>query len=246
MATGERAGEVNAATFVEVGDRAVLVGFGDVPDDATLGAVLALDRALLDDPPAGLDEVVPGQINLLVVFDPLATDHRRVSDHVRGLIDVGGATLPPGRSCEIEVCYDDDLAPDLDEIATRTGLSAAAVIDAHLAGELRVLMYGFAPGYAYLGGLADSIRLPRKEAAVRDVPAGTAIIAGHQALITTLDMPTGWWRVGRSPTLLLPHDLNDPFPLEPADRVRFVRIDRDTYEQRRRAPQPPVVLEGLS
>ena len=38
MATGERAGEVNAATFVEVGDRALLVGFGDVPDDAMIPA----------------------------------------------------------------------------------------------------------------------------------------------------------------------------------------------------------------
>ena len=92
-----------------------------------------------------------------------------------------------------------DLAPDLGAVANATGLTEEAVINAHLAGDYKVLMYGFAPGYAYLAGVAKAIQVPRKQSAVRDVPAGSVIIAGPQALVTTIIMPTGWSIIGRSP-----------------------------------------------
>jgi inhibitor of KinA len=64
-------------------------------------------------------------------------------------------------------------------------------------------MYGFAPGYAYLAGVPEPIQLPRKSAAVRDVAAGSVLIAGPQCLVTTLTMPSGWWNIGRSPTQIM-------------------------------------------
>ena len=59
-------------------------------------------------------------------------------------------------------------------------------------------MYGFAPGYAYLSGLPRRCGSTASPAPVRDVPAGSVIIAGGQCLITTLTMPTGWWIIGHS------------------------------------------------
>jgi inhibitor of KinA len=85
-------------------------------------------------------------------------------------------------------------------------------------------MYGFAPGYAYLTGVPDAIRRPRKAAPVRAVPAGSVIIAGGQCLVTTLTMPTGWWVIGRSPTRILTGEVQRPFLFDVGDRVRFRRI----------------------
>ena len=65
------------------------------------------------------------------------------------------------------------------------------MIFAHLAKTYHVVMYGFAPGYAYLGGMPPALHLPRKPSAKRGVPAGSVIIAGAQCLIATLTMPTG-------------------------------------------------------
>ena len=47
--------------------------------------------------------------------------------------------------------------------------------------------------------------------AVRNVPAGSVIIAGGMCLITTLTMPTGWWRIGHSPARVLTDDPDQPF-----------------------------------
>ena len=39
------------------------------------------------------------------------------------------------------------------------------MIAAHLAGDYRVFMYGFVPGFAYLAGVPEAIRFPRKTSA---------------------------------------------------------------------------------
>ena len=72
-------------------------------------------------------------------------------------------------------------------------------------------MYGFSPGYAYLTGVPSALHLPRKDAAVPAVPAGSVIIAGGQCLITALTMPTGWWIIGRSPLRVLRPKADRPF-----------------------------------
>ena len=104
------------------------------------------------------------------------------------------------------------------------------MIAAHLAGEYRVFMYGFAPGYAYLAGVPEALRMPRKATAVRGIAAGSVVIAGPQCLVTTLTMPTGWWIIGRSPTSILTGDPAAPFLFDVGDRVRFRRASRSEYE----------------
>ncbi len=218
--------------FVPVADHAILVCVADEIDDEAHGSVLTLDRALAASSIPGVRAVVPALVNLLVEFDPELTDHGAVERAVRALRS-GGSPPPSAPAChEVEVCYDHDVGPDLADVATACDLTSDDVVAAHLGGTYRVLMYGFAPGYAYLAGVVDAIRVPRKPTAVRDVPAGSVIIAGTQCLITTLDMPTGWSVIGRSPTRILPTDLDEPFLFDPGDEVRFVRIERDELDRR--------------
>ena len=214
-----------------VGDRALLVEFGDTVAKENHDRVLALDAALAADPFEGFAEAIPAYASLLVCFDPLAADHRAVEASVSTLIARGGTLTGQGAVREVEVCYDADLAPDLGAVAEATGLTPDEVIAAHLRGDYGVSMYGFTPGCAYLAGVPQEIRLPRKQAAVRGVPAGSVIIAGPQCLVTTLTMPTGWWIVGRSPTRILRDDDPDrPFLFDVGDRVRFRRIAREAFE----------------
>lgn len=207
-----------------VADHALLVDFAATISDQAHAQVLALDQALAARPCPGLREVIPAFVNLLVDFDPLVTDHAEVETHLRGL---AGASLSPRAPTlrEVPVCYEE--APDLAEVARLTGLSAEAVIASHLAGDYRVFLYGFAPGYAYMGGVPEALRLDRKASPVRGVPPGRVMIAGAQCLITTLTMPTGWWIIGRSPSRVLTGDPARPFLFDVGDQVRFRRISAD-------------------
>ncbi|WP_201740618.1 5-oxoprolinase subunit B family protein [Paracoccus aeridis] len=217
-----------------VAEHALLVEFGDTIHDATSERIAALDRALAAAPPAGLREVVPGMVNLLVDFDPLVTDHAAIEAAVRDCLGRPAPASAAGTRREVEVCYDPDLGTDLSAVAGQTGLSVDEVIAAHLGGDYRVRMYGFTPGYAYMSGTPAAIRLPRKPAAVRGVPAGSVIIAGPQCIVTTLLMPTGWWVLGRSPTRILTGDEDRPFLFDVGDPVGMRRIGRDEFERKAR------------
>jgi inhibitor of KinA len=205
-----------------VGEAALLAELGDRIDDVVNRRILALDALLAREMPAGVLEAVPAYASLLLHFDPLRTDHQAVEAHVRALLPRAHAGTLDGRDHLIPAHYD---GPDLTAAADRLGLAPNDVVARHLAGQYRVYMCGFAPGYAYLGALDAALRLPRKLEIVRDVPAGTLIIAGAQCIVTTQTMPTGWWAIGRSTATLFDPTAEQPFVLAPGDRVRFGRAD---------------------
>jgi inhibitor of KinA len=214
-----------------VADRGLLVEFGDTTSRARHDQVRRLDAALAAEPFVGFTEAVPATVSLLVGFDPLATDHAAVLQAVTRLLRHSNTDLPAGRRHRVEVCYDADLAPDLAAVAAATGLSAEAVIAQHLGGDYRVMMFGFAPGYAYLDGVPAPLQRPRKPSPVRAVAAGSVLIAGPQCLVSTLRMPTGWWVIGRSPTRILLPDADPPVRFAVGDHIRFHRLARDRFER---------------
>ena len=217
--------------FRAVAEHGLLVEFAEAISDPAHRAVLRLDRAIAAHPFDGFVEAVPAYVNILVRFDPLLTDHPAVEAALRGMLSDEDAATPEGVLREVLVCYDADLGGDLPEVARLCDMTPEAVIAAHLAGEYRVYLYGFVPGYAYLAGVPEVLRLPRKPVARRGVAAGSVIVAGPQCIVTTLIMPTGWWVLGRSPTRILTGDPARPFLFDVGDRVRFRRIGRDAFER---------------
>ena len=215
--------------FRPLGDHALVVDFADSFSDAAHGRVMQLDAALTALPFTGFCEAVPAFVSLSVVFDPVLCDHAVAEAQVRLMLQRPDTDHPTPRRHNVPICYDDEFGPDLAEVSRRTGLAPDAVIQAHLSGEYRVYMYGFAPGYAYLGGVPMALRLDRKLTPVRDVPAGSVIIAGPQCLITTLTMPTGWWIIGKSPLRILTGDSAHPFLFATGDQIRFRRISRAEF-----------------
>ncbi|MEI6644273.1 MAG: allophanate hydrolase subunit 1 [Novosphingobium sp.] len=205
-----------------VGDSALLIDFGERIDKAINARVVALDRALAASPPPGLIETVPAYCSLLIEYDPLVTTQAELASAAMALAQTARAGTVAGREHVVPISFVD--APDLARVAEQTGLSPAAAISAFLAGCYRVFMYGFAPGYAYMGGVPPALHLPRKPVAERGHPVGSVIIAGPQCLITTLPMPTGWWVIGRTPLMVLDPLGERPFRFDPGDTIRFERM----------------------
>jgi len=219
-----------APQFRAVADHGVLVSFADSISEEAHARVVALDKAIAVRPPLGLIETVPALVNILVRFDPLVSDHDTIKVAVLESLKTLEIAKVSGVKRVVQVCYDDAFSPDLETVSKAVGISREAVINAHLNGDFRVLMYGFSPGYAYLSGVDETIQVPRKPAPVRGVAAGSVIIAGPQCLVTTLVMPTGWSIIGRSPTPILTDDPDKPFLFDVGDTVAFERIDLATFE----------------
>jgi inhibitor of KinA len=212
------------------GDQGLLVEFGDSVDVAVSERVLAFDAALRARPFAGFTESVPSYAAVLVGYDPLEVAPSAVRAHLEALLAEPHPSLADAALHEIPVCYEQPFAPDLADVAERCGMSEEAVIAAHLSGAYRVFMFGFAPGYGYLGGVPEAIRVPRKPNPVRARPPGSVLIAGSMCLVTTVTAPTGWWVLGRSPARIVDMHRERQFLFEVGDQIRFRRIGRAEYD----------------
>ena len=218
---------MNHPSFKMVADRAVLVEFGTVVDDDTNRAVITLDQAIASNNITGIAEVIPAMVNLLVIFDPLKTTHEAIQSAIEELLPIDATAEAAGNKHVVNICYEEQYSPDLETVANACDMSVEAVINAHISANYRVSMYGFVAGFAYLSGIPKDIQVPRKATPVRDIAAGSVLIAGPQCLTTTLIMPTGWSIIGRTDVQVITGDPEKPFLYDIGDTVRFRRIRSD-------------------
>ena len=214
-----------------VGDVGFLIEFGETISDDINSFVLSAFQSLLKNPVPGQTALTPAYASLLVGFDPIYFSPDIFERLKERMYKIQPLEKTSSRLFKIPVFYDDDTLVDIERVADQVGLDRETVIEQHLSGIYRVYMYGFAPGYAYLGGVPDKIQIPRRKAPVRGVPEGSVIIAGPQCIVTTVEMPTGWWVIGRSHFKIFRPKAKDPFLLRPGDRVTFVRQDKASYDR---------------
>ncbi len=221
-----------APVVAPFGDAAVLVTIGDRADPAVAaraqGLAADLDSLRAD---GGFGRAVPAHASVLVPFDPfvvgledaLATIRQRAatSEDRSGRAGRGEST-PGGTSIDISVRYGGLDGPDLDEVAATLGLTPADVIELHAGATYRVLFLGFAPGFAYLGGLPPALATPRRPSPRERVAAGSVGIAGEQTAVYPIAMPGGWQLIGRTDVRLFDPVLPEPALLRPGAVVRFV------------------------
>jgi KipI family sensor histidine kinase inhibitor len=211
------------------GDAALLVTLGDEVDEALNERAHALARLVLrrraaGDPPWGVP--VPGYASVLVPFDPGRISPAEAEARLTDLLAEPweDAALPQAGPTlhAIPVRYGGEDGPDLDEVATRTGLSRAEVVERHASVDYRVYLLGFAPGFAYLGVLPPELELPRRPEPRTRVPAGSVAIAGRQTAVYPFATPGGWHLLGRTDAVLWDPTADPPATLRPGDRVRFL------------------------
>jgi KipI family sensor histidine kinase inhibitor len=176
-------------------------------------AAVRVARRLASEP--RLVDVVPGHRTVLVTWD----------DEPPELIELAEAALrddhaaPTGASVEILVRYD---GPDLAEVARLTALSPEEVVARHVRAEYVVGFLGFAPGFAYLLGGDERLRVERRAEPRALVPAGSVALAGPYSGIYPRESPGGWRLIGSTTGVLFDATRDPPALLSPGDRVRFV------------------------
>ena len=122
------------------------------------------------------------------------------------------------------MAYGGEAALDLAELAREAGLSEKELVRRHAAAEYRVAFVGFAPGFAYLTGLAPELHAPRLPSPRPRVAAGAVGIGGPYTGVYPAAMPGGWRLIGRSSAVLFDPERDPPARLLPGDRVRFEMV----------------------
>lgn len=223
------------ASLLPLGDSAWTVEFGETIDPAlharVMGLNAAVDTACARGELAGIVDRVPTFRSLTVHYDPFAINGEALGRQLLSLAESAGSARSEGRHWRLPVCFDADLAPDLERLATTKGMAPAAVIDLLTATTFRVYMIGFMPGFPYMGGLPPELAMPRLASPRKSVPARSLAVTGEMCAIYPWESPGGWNLLGRTPVSLFDAaEETSPVLLESGDQVRWQAVSRAEYD----------------
>jgi KipI family sensor histidine kinase inhibitor len=215
------------------GDTALVVEFGERIDRQLSTWVLALAERLNAARLNGIIETVPTFRSLMVHYDPLALSAADLTDRIVELMRGLETAQVASRHRRLPACYDPQVAPDLEETASRLGMTPSQLVERHSGITFHVYMLGFLPGCAYLGDIPPGLSLPRRQTPRMRVPAGSVGIATTISIIYPFETPSGWHIIGRSPAPLWHRQPSPGALLAPGDQVTFTPISLREYEDLR-------------
>ena len=204
--------------ILPLGDRGLLVRFGETLSDAANRAAIDLARRIEAAAIPDVVEVVPNLISVLVRYEPTRLTFYRLAGEIRLLAPAADDSIAAGVRHAVAVSFDGE---DLEEVAELVELPVAVFIRAHNAAPLRVLATGFAPGFVYCGMHPEALAVPRRAAVRRQVPAGTVLFAAGQTAITSTPIPTGWHVIGHTGFRNFDPAAEPPSAVRAGDSIEF-------------------------
>lgn len=232
--------------IVPLGDQAIFVEYAQKLDLEVNAAAQQLAMRIRARAPHWLQDIVPtlGGVALYPDFSDPALPPAPLQA-VQALVDeclgetATAADAGEDRLIDIPVCYEPEFGLDLEPLAAQLHIDTAELVRRHSSARYRVLMMGFVPGHAYLGGLDPSLTVPRRTSPRARVPAGSVAIANGQTVIYPFETPGGWHVVGCTPLRAFDPDRDPPCVFAPRDAVRFVPISAAQFREMQRAAGAP-------
>ncbi len=216
--------------FQAASDQALLVYLGEEIGAEAHERVVQLLRLLQQEPLAWIRNIQPACCSLLITFDAATVDHAEVQARLSEY-ESRADKMPAGKArlVEVPVCYGGEFGPDLEEVAAQRGMLPEKVVELHIARTYHAYFLGFAPGFAYLGDLAEELAAPRLQTPRKEVAAGSVGIAGRQTAVYPFATPGGWRLIGRTPLEIFRKDREPMGLIAIGDQVRFRPITRAEF-----------------
>lgn len=218
--------------YLTAGESCVVIEFADEINRDANDAVMNLKKHLLTQKKIDIVECLPTYRSLAVYFDPTKVSADEVIEEAQSAPEFcnedGAGSFT---EISIPVCYGGEYGPDIANVAEHAGISEAEVIHRHSAKVCHCYMIGFMPGFAYLGGMDESIAAPRLANPRTVIKGGSVGIAGKQTGIYPIDSPGGWQLIGRTPLRLFTPEASRPTLIEAGYEVRFVPVNEEEYKK---------------
>lgn len=220
------------ANYVPVGDRAVLIQFGNSICQETNRMVRSMTQALEKSGLPGILGKIPAYTTLLVMYDPKYWNYHGIKKELENIESKSHSiTLPLSRVIVLPVLYGGEYGSDLHNVCAHTGLTPEDVIAIHSGNDYLIYMLGFTPGFPYLGGMDERLATPRLKTPRIKIPEGSVGIAGSQTGVYPISSPGGWQLIGRTPVKLFEPSKEEPIMLKAGDYLRFQPITEEEYKR---------------
>ena len=225
-------GLYSESRFLLMGDRGLLLEFGDEISPEVNEKVRRMALAIQAESIEGMIETVPTYRSLLVLYNPLILPADELKKRlIRLEEELKQTSFPDPKLTKIPVLYGGAYGPDLEGVARHHQISPEEVVRLHCSKPYFIYMIGFMPGFPYMGELPDTLITPRLKTPRLSVPAGSVAIAQKQTGIYPMESPGGWQIVGRTPIKLFDPEKDPPALLQMGDLVQFYPISEKEFKE---------------
>ncbi len=130
----------------------------------------------------------------------------------------------------LPVSYDLEFGIDLPEISEHLGMSIEDIIASHTNHVYTVYGIGFLPGFMYLGGLPESLEIPRRASPRLKVVKGSVGVAGKQTGIYPQESPGGWNIIGNCSVPIFDVNKKEPCFVSVGDKIQFYAVTKAEHD----------------
>jgi KipI family sensor histidine kinase inhibitor len=214
------------------GDSAVLLTPTSTDPAERRLAATRLRAAVAHHRPRGVVDLAAGLESLLVEFDPLQVSHDSLEDTLLLIAETSDHVAEAGDAREfvIPTVFGGDHSPDLPSVAGELGLTVEETITAFTGSVLTINLLASA-----MAPMMAGVQFPRQLARLAeprtDVPSGSIMVAGTNAIIQPFPGPTGWRVIGRTPLTICDISRDPAVSFRPGDTVRFTAIPQERWDE---------------
>ena len=168
-----------------------------------------------------------------IFYNPYKSTFKELKSKIISLLSDDSIKIKSNkkRNWKIPICYNPELALDIKNVSEILKIDRKEFIEKHKKSSYIVDMIGFLPGFLYLGGLDNSLSLPRKKVPRKIIPKGSIGIAEKQTGIYNIESPGGWNIIGRTPLELFDKNSEPPIKIRQGDSITFYEVDINEFNR---------------
>ena len=212
------------------GEHAILVEWPKKITESILGDVLKYKEQIKMLDKTNIHEVRSAYQSLLIVYNTAISFENEIEILKHIYNSESKQTIKISNTWRIPVCYDDAFGLDLKTISESNNISKANIVKRHSEVTYTVYFIGFLPGFLYLGGLNETLTMPRKLTPRPRVEKGSVAIGGNQTGIYPSESPGGWHIIGKTPIDFFNPNTETPCFAQSGDSIKFYPITFQEFE----------------
>lgn len=205
-------------TLEHYNDHFLLLKNDDYPNLASIGEAIYKSRLSF------IEEVIATEKEIYIKLNENYSE-----DSLNQLSQIKEVTIPKQREIRLPIYFNEH--EDWNYIETYTSLNKAQYISKLLSLELSVAMLGFLPGFVYINGLTDILRVPRKSNPSVHIPKNSLAVGRQYLGIYSLPSPGGWHVIGEVLFPIIDFSSIPPIFINTNDTIKFIEIQEHTIEE---------------
>tara|TARA_R110000868_G_scaffold19310_1_gene83187 strand:- start:1552 stop:2286 length:735 start_codon:yes stop_codon:yes gene_type:complete len=212
-------------TYKPFGARAILIEWPSKIDKNILKDIILFKNKIINENIEQILELKTAYNSLLVIYNSICRNFENKIIFLKKVyVSPDFKSDMVSNIWRIPVCYDAEFGIDLGMISKQKNISKPEIIKRHLQTIYTVYFIGFLPGFLYLGGLDETLHVPRKSTPRLHIEKGAVAIGGNQTGVYPNPSPGGWNIIGNSPINFFDVSKKMPCFAKAGDAIQFYSI----------------------